>query len=365
MKVLYITNQIHGSGGLERVLAVKTDYLINDFNHEVHVLTLNQKSDQNFYQFNSKLKYHNITATGNSFKYIMNYIKGLQKKVNEIQPDIISVCDDGLKGFFVPIFIRKPCPMIYERHVSKKIGHNFGNKTLKNRFLFVNDFLMNVGAKLYDKFIVLTLGNKEEWKLNNIEVIANPLPFFPDEKSQLISKNIIAVGKISEQKGFDLLVNACQSVFVKHPDWSLNIYGSKGKYFDKVKELIEKNQLEKNIKINKPTPKIKEEYLKSSIYVMSSRYEGFGMVLIEAMACGVPCISFDCPYGPSDIIKNNEDGFIIPNQDIIQLAEKICILIEDEKLRQQMGTKAKENVKRFLPENIVKKWDTLFNSLVL
>lgn len=112
-----------------------------------------------------------------------------------------------------------------------------------------------------------------------------------------------------------------------------------------------------------PEKNILSKYLQSSIYVMSSRFEGFGMVLIEAMACGVPCVSFDCPFGPSDIIKNNEDGFIVENGNSEALAEKLNLVIEDDSLRKDFGVNAKQNVKRFLPEIILKQWVELFKEV--
>ena len=112
-----------------------------------------------------------------------------------------------------------------------------------------------------------------------------------------------------------------------------------------------------------PQKNIIENYLESSIYVMSSRFEGFGMVLIEAMACGIPCVSFNCPFGPSDIITNEVDGFLVENGNSKALAEKLNLLIEDTELRMKMGKRAKENAKRFLPEKIMQQWDELFKSV--
>jgi glycosyltransferase involved in cell wall biosynthesis len=113
-----------------------------------------------------------------------------------------------------------------------------------------------------------------------------------------------------------------------------------------------------------PTQEIESKYLEASIYVMSSRFEGFGMVLIEAMACGVPCISFDCPHGPADIITDGVDGILVENGDVAGLANALIRLIENEELRKKMGTAAKGNVMRFLPETILPQWDTLFKELI-
>lgn len=160
-----------------------------------------------------------------------------------------------------------------------------------------------------------------------------------------------------------MLAEAWVSVHTKHPDWTLTIYGS-GRIDQKTNSIIKQYHMEDSFLIVQPVKNIIDKYLESSIYVMSSRFEGFGMVLAEAMACGVPCISFDCPYGPSDIIKDGEDGLLVANANIEQLAQKICHLIEHDDERSRMGTKAKENIKRYSRETIMEKWAKLFDQLL-
>ena len=362
MKLLYITNQFCGSGGLERVLSVKAGHLA-EMGYEVHISSLNQGDLPLFYEFSNKLIYHDITANGNKLKSFREYIKGLKKVVNKVKPDIILVCDDGLKGFLVPFFVNKPCPMIYERHVSKNIEVQKDKSSFIDKIkLKITSAIMNFGAKKYDKFVVLTKGNLAEWNLKNLAVISNPLSFYTSERSSLKNKKVIAVGKQSFQKGYDRLLKSWSQVIKKHPEWNLEIYGK----IDASQGLIEQAEalgIQKNVHFFPPTKNIKEKYKEASIYVLSSRYEGFGMVLIEAMAYGVPCISFDCPCGPSDIISDNIDGILVPNGNTEMLADKINFLIENENTRMKMGKQAKENVKRFLPENILKQWDDLFKSL--
>jgi glycosyltransferase involved in cell wall biosynthesis len=361
--LLYITNGINGAGGLERVLSIKASYLAEHYGYEVVILSLNESQAQPFYPFSDKVKFISIECKGNPVAYIRSCVKGIRKVVNQVKPNVISVCDDGLKGFFVPLYTGKPCPMIYERHVSKQISNKEAHFFSKVRTQ-ITYWLMNMSGRLYDKFIVLTEQNKLEWKnLSNIKVISNPLSFYPEQSSVLNNKKAILVGKLSYQKGQDLLIKAWAIVAQKHPDWSLEIYGTKDKE-NYHQTLINKKNLEGNIFLYDPVPDIEQKYLDSSIYVMSSRFEGFGMVLIEAMSCGLPCVSFDCPYGPSDIVKNGEDGFLVPLGDIDTLANKILFLIENKEERIRMGRNAKENVKRFSPENIIPQWDTLFKNLL-
>lgn len=359
MKLLYITNGINGSGGLERVLSIKASYLVEKLNYEVHIMSLNKSNLNLFYHFHPSIILHSIPVYGNPIQYSKRYISGIKSTIKKVNPTIIIVCDDGLKAFFLPSILGKSIPIIYERHVSKniEIGKNFGIWKLMLTKLKMKT--MDVLASSFTKFIVLTEQNTKEWKLKNLQIIPNPLPFYPQESASLLNKKVISVGKQSYQKGYDLLLQSWQKVHLKNPTWQLEIYGkldaSQG-----LEGLAMSLGIDKSIRFFEPEKNIINNYLDSSIYVMSSRFEGFGMVLIEAMSCGVPCISFDCPYGPSDIIKNEIDGFLVENGNFDALADTINLLIYNSDLRTQMGKNAKENAKRYLPENIMYQWDELF-----
>lgn len=359
VKLMYITNGFTGAGGLERVLSIKASYLADHFGYEVTILSLNEQDVAPFYEFSSKIKLISIAVNGNPLKYITLYKSGLQNAINFLKPDIISVCDDGLKGFFLPKLIRTEAKWIYERHVSKLIDARSGQGIIKNLLTQSKWNLMEKLGKNFSSFVVLTEGNKKEWKsLQNIIVIPNPLSFYPEESSPLDQKKVICVGKICYQKGQDLLVEVWKKVNKLHPDWKLELYGKTNEEF-----LNTKNLSILNIHHFPPERNIKQRYLDSSIYVMSSRFEGFGMVLIEAMACGVPCVSFNCANGPSDIITNKEDGILVDENNTSELAESLIKLIISEPLRKKMGVKAKQNVKRFKPNIIISHWDQLFRSL--
>lgn len=360
VKLLYITNGINGAGGLERVLSIKASFLAEHYDYQVTILSLNDNHLNPFYNFSEKIEMVSINVNGNPLQYIKCYRQGIKKVVKKINPNIISVCDDGLKAYFVPKIIPKSIPVIYERHVSKNIEMRDDFGIIKKTLVKTKWKLMEYLASSFSKYVVLTEGNKEEWlSLKNIEVIPNPLSFYPEKSSSLDSKTVICVGKISYQKGQDLLVKSWEKVWETHPDWKLALYGYANEGFLNTEELVLKN-----IYYYPPDKQIMEKYLNSSIYVMSSRFEGFGMVLIEAMACGVPCVSFDCNYGPGDIIINDEDGFLVEKENIKELTNKIIMLIENEELRKNMGRNAKINVRRFTPESVMMRWDRLFTQLL-
>jgi len=358
MKLLYITNGINGSGGLERVLSIKASLLAEAYGYEVHIVVLNEAVTKPFYRFSPKLIFHNVAATGNPLSYTVAYIKGMRAIVQQIQPDVISVCDDGLKGFFLPKIIKKRVPIIYERHASI---HLSDNSSLKDRFRIK---MMRLLSGVFSKFVVLTNANKNEWPhKNNLVAIPNPVSFYPETSSTLQNKKVIVVGSHSNNKGYDLLLNAWNLILKQNPDWELHIYGKLDRDAIFVK-MANKLELSASVFFHQPQQDIVSCYLDASMLVLSSRSEGFGMVLIEAMACGLPCVSFDCPSGPGDIISHNEDGILVPNGDVDALSQSMIKLMNNEDLRKSMGTNAKINVKRFLPEPIVKEWDELFKSLL-
>lgn len=363
MKLLYITNGITGSGGLERVLSVKASELAEKWDYNVHILALNEAADKKpFFKFSPKIKRHQFTVPGSGAGYLSGYASALKKAVEEIKPDVISVCDDGLKAFFVPKILGKKYKIVYERHVSKLITSH-GVSGLAKISASLQFALMNLLAKAFSAFVVLTDGNRNEWPdLKNIHVIPNPLPFFPEQSSPLTAKKVIGVGKYSYQKGFDLLLDAWAKLPHGLEDWQLHLYGKQDQLANLSAQAASLN-IDKSVFFHGPDRNIEKRFLESSVFALSSRYEGFGMVIIEAMACGLPVVSFDCPYGPSDIISDQKDGFLVANGDTVELAFRLEELMTNDQLRFKMGADAKKNVVKFLPANIAKKWNDLFIQL--
>jgi len=219
-------------------------------------------------------------------------------------------------------------------------------------------------AQKFDAFVVLTKGNVKEWnRLKNIKIIPNPTSFYPSASSHLTTKKVISVGKQGYQKGYDRLLKAWKIVCKTIPDWKLEICG-KIEPTENLNALTNELKIQHCVFFHPPTKDIEEKYQEASLYVMSSRFEGFGMVLIEAMACGLPCVAFDCPHGPADIITHQEDGILVPNGNEAELAKALVQLMEDDMLRKQMGQQAKVNVRRYLPELVMPQWDALFKKLV-
>ena len=220
-------------------------------------------------------------------------------------------------------------------------------------------------VRRFDRFVVLTNEDRSYWgNIPNIEVIPNAAMFVAEKYSDVSAKRVIAVGRLDYQKGFDRLIKAWEIIQKsgKYNDWVLDIFGQ-GEWKDMLQTMINEKSLDTSTFINKPTKNIGEEYANSAILVMSSNYEGFPMVMIEAMACGLPVVAFDFKCGPKDIICEGENGLIIPNGDIKALAEGIIKLMEDTNCRKRMSANARKIVDTYSEKTVMNKWMGLFNNL--
>lgn len=359
-RLLYITNGITGPGGLERTLAVRTRLLSERYGYAIHMLTLGEDGKTPFYDFPSSIRLHHVPWEGSPVARLRGWAQGIARVARLVQPDLTAVCDDGFKGFFVPWLLRScKSPVIYERHVSRLIQAGGKPPTLARRAQFA---AMRALGSRFDRFIVLTPANTGEWPMDNVEVIPNPIPFYPSVPSSGTQKRVIAVGKISAQKNYGALLAAWKTAHAHFPDWSLDIFGAENDGGE-LRRAVLAAGLEHSFRLHAPTRAIMDEYLNASICAMSSRYEGFGMMLVEAMACGVPCAAFDCPCGPGDIIRHGEDGLLVPAEDAAGLADALMRLMGDDALRASMAAAARHNIKRYAAETVVARWDALFRTL--
>ncbi|HFP7709165.1 TPA: glycosyltransferase, partial [Campylobacter jejuni] len=220
----------------------------------------------------------------------------------------------------------------------------------------------------FDNLVILSNKQINEWKKyhKNINVIPNFIPFISEKTSDYKQKNILSIGRMTsnDEKGFLRLIEIWKMVQKdkKYQNWTLTIVGE-GELKNTIKEKIKENKL-KNIILKPFTKEIEKEYLNASIYVMTSKWEGFGMVLIESANYQFPSIAFDINTGPSDIIENEKSGFLINDGDLDGFANKLYVLMDDENLRKTMGGVPKDIVEtKFSKEVIIQKWEKLFKDL--
>ena len=176
------------------------------------------------------------------------------------------------------------------------------------------------------------------------------------------SKKIITVGRFDKVKGYDRLVKIAQKVLEENKDWKWHIYGD-GEEFENINSLIKENQLEERLILKGKVDNIYELYKEYSFYVMTSYYEGLPMVLLEAKANNLPLVSFDIETGPSEIIRNGIDGYLIENNNLKQMIEKIDYLIKNENIRKKFSDKSKENLNKFEKDKIVNQWIDLIENI--
>lgn len=366
MKLLYITTKISGAGGVQRVVLAKAAYLAEKLGYTVTIVTTNPDNNgQVVYDVSPSLTLDAIEPVKtNTLHYLQSYKKLLNKKIELHNPDIIIMCDNGFKSFLLPFIIKQKKVLIYERHTPKVIQQNDESsnflKYAVNRFTSV---FITFCASRFDKFVVLTADGAKEWKINNSLVIPNPLWFSTTVVSTLGYKKVIAVGRHCFEKGYDRMFTIWKSVQAKYPDWTLTIYGDDDENYS-LKQMALDSGITSGIEFKPSVKDIVPVYQDASIYIMTSRYEGFGMVLLEAMGCGLPCVAFDCPVGPKDIINDGQDGYLISDGDTNAFVAVFSKLMHDKALRTQMGDKAKARSADFEMEPIMQTWDKLFKSLL-
>ena len=375
MKIVYCVGSLIVKGGMEKVLANKVNYFVDKMGYEVHIITQEQKGLPLCYDFDNRVIFHDVKILELNKRIIKGYtfiknIFALRKIYNtlfdEIQPDIIIVCERGYNDFVIP-FTNKNIPKIREFHFAKeavKIHASLMNTKDRLRHLFVYKFIFRMFNK-YDYLVLLTNRDKRNGGYKTkIEVIANMNDSsLLKEIAPLVNKNVITVGSMhDDRKRFDIQIKLWKEVVKKHPDWKLNIYGG-GVGKEKLQNLIDQLNLNKNVILHGNSNTMSKHYLDSSIFLFTSSAEGLPMVLIEALSYGIPCVSFDCPTGPSDIITNEVDGYVVEDGNVDSLKEKLFILIEDSELRKNMGSNAKKSAARYTTENIGKQWISLFRKI--
>ena len=376
-KIVYCTPALYFAGGMERVLTMKANYFADHFGYDITIILTEGADKPLFYPLSDKVKVINLNIgfeelwTCSFIKKIVIYLKKqylykkmLKKELMRIRPDITVSMLRREINFINEI--KDGSKKIGEIHINRANFRNFEDKDdnfIKKLFakVWMNDLTSNL--KRLDRFVVLTEKDKEAWvELDNVCVIPNPLSFVPQNISKLTEKRVIVVGRYCHEKGYDLLLKAWCIVQNSIADWRLEVFGEGdlSQYDEMIRSL---NMDHHRCILHGRSSNIQDEFEKSSLAVCSSKFEGFGLVITEAMSCGLPVVSFDCPWGPRAIINDGEDGLLVENGNVVKLADAIIWMIQHPEMRSKMAAKAIENVQRFSIEKIAEKWKSLFDAL--
>lgn len=376
MKIIYCTHSTCNPGGMERVLLNKVTYLSQLPGWEVSVVTTDQNQRPPFYPFPEKVRmtdlginYSEDNEKG-AWKKITGYLRKRKEHKRKLtalllkeKPDIVVSLYPS-ESSFIPD-IKDGSKKVLELHYCKFFRLQYGRRGLLGWIDKLRTRQDEQIVRRFDKFVVLTNEDRGYWgNLPNIEVIPNAAMHVSDAYSDVMNKRVIAVGRLDYQKGFDRLIQAWQLVqhTGKFTDWKLDIFGQ-GEWQEMLQQMIDKAGLQDSLQIHQPTKQIGEEYVKSDLLVMSSNYEGFPMVMIEAMACGLPVVSFDYKCGPKDIIQPGINGLLVPNGDIQALAYAMMVMMSDEAYRKMLSQNARKVVDTYSEEAVMSQWIRLFTSI--
>lgn len=377
LKIVYITPALYLAGGIERTLTLKANYFAEQFGYDITILLTDGVGKPYFYPISPKIKVVNLDL---GFEELWNcsfirrvylylkkqrvYKRRLRSQLMEIRPDItISLLRREIN--FINE-IKDGSKKIGELHTSRQNNRNFKDNEI-NFFKAIFAKYWNLSLiyhlRKLDKFVVLTNEDKDSWtELDNVVAIPNPVSFKVDKPSELTAKRVLAVGRYDYVKGFDRLLKAWAIVTKKEPDWTLAIYGD-GDNSSYIKLRDELGIDASRCQLHGVTQNIQDEYRASSIYVLTSRYEGLSMAMLEAISCGLPLVAFSCPCGPRDVVEDGVNGYLVENGNIEMLAERLIALMDSPQILRQMGREAQERSRLYQMEHLAIRWKNLFESI--
>ena len=367
--------------GIERILTCKMNYIARQTSHNVYLMTYEQDKQILPFPIDKNIIHKSIDVMMprrdemTFYQWLKSYyvsrhrfLHQFNSLIKEIRPDIVvsTVYSYQVLDIIINLCHKKGIKTVMESHTQGEtvtLSHKFKyNQHLFKFFSLLDRHIMR-SLKRCNCVVTLTKQDIPFWDkyAKRIEVIPNMLTIVPKKVTNYNVKRVISAGRYMSEKGFDMLIEAWSMLPKELNDWHLYIFGNGER--STYQGIADRNHMQNTIHLMPATNDIAEEFSKSSIYVMSSRYEGFGLVLAEAMSCGLPCVSFDCPYGPREIIKDGKDGLLAKNKDVEDLAHKLTQLMTNKDVRQSMGEQAQKNIARYEPQAIMSQWIILFETL--
>lgn len=369
MRLLYFINQITNSGGIERIVIDKINYLASLPNYQVYLFFYGTADDVPFYTIDDRIKRIPMSADVKGHSFVKKIcgagkiVSFVRKRINEVKPDVIVNANVWVVSYFLPFICRK-IPKVIELHFSYD-GLQIMNKEIyrSNKIkIAVNNGLRRLFYPCYDKCVVLTNDDAKKWNFKNLVVIPN---FSNVRKSENVDvkreKIAISVGRLEYQKNHLILLKAWMPIAKKYPEWKLEIWGG-GQLKGPLEEFINKMGLQDFVSLKGTTTEIQKQYQRASFFVLSSRYEGQPLVVIEAMQMGLPCVCFAIT-GTSDIIENGKNGFLATANDEKSLTNAIEQMILAMDSFEKFSRNAIASTLLFEKDNVMNLWIQLFENL--
>ena len=384
MRIVYCINSISHIGGIARVVVAKANALAAIEGNEVWIAytdvdALNPHPalplDSRVHTIDLGIRYDADDTRGLYYRLRADTLlrrrhkAALSKVLDSVQPDIVISVGQSEKYFLPKLQLRKRPAFVREFHYNKRYRHEGARGAIAKIKATLTDFYdYSLQLRRYDAVAVLS---EEDYRLNwsksrmagKTHVIPNPLTEIHDISADMNARTVVTTGRLTYQKNHEALLRTWSIVARRHPDWKLVIYGT-GELENSLRQQISDLGLDNSVSMPGNVSDVCAHMAGGSIFAFTSRFEGFGLVLLEAASIGMPAVSFACPCGPRDIITDGVDGYLVEPGDENALAERLCHLIENESLRRRMGTEALKNSRRYAPAIIAEQWMNLFRKLL-
>ena len=355
-KICFLSGDMSRSGGTERVLAIIANELCKKEDlFEIHILSTVNENMTSFFPLDKRIKQSRILNDKalNFKKQYFKVVKGIRNYVKKNNIDVFIDVEVISSIFSIPA-----TRFTSTKHIAWEHFNFYENNGSSLRAL-----ARKIDAKFSDYIITLTEEDKNNY-LNNLKIIGkidyiyNPMEIKEVKKCSLHSKLIVSVGRLTYQKGFDMLIDVAKDVLEKNKEYKWLILGD-GEDKNRLQEKINKYNLQDRLILKGKVSNVEDYYKNSSLYVMTSRFEGLPMTLLEAKSYKMPIVSFDCPTGPSEIIRNNINGYLVKANDIKEMSNKVnSVLLDDKKLK-KFSDKAELDIDKFNINSIINKWTNI------
>lgn len=367
LKILYIVNGVCTKGGVERILSDSVNYLVDNCGYDISILTLDGNV-QSVYPYSPKVRFISYSHAWNvsflgKLKDMFKFHRYLSDIINETEPDVVVKVQTSGYSWIIP-WVKSVVPKVLWVHTSK-IGVRKSMKAYQNHFFnWVYFRLCSYFMSRYNKVVMLTEDDRRDWNVKNGVVIPNFTNFniLSTVKSSGGKKRAICVARYDYFKRLDLLVEAWSGIHNQFPDWILEIYGGEGDCKPAISEQVVRHNATDYIKLYEACDNIGTKYSESSVFCFTSEYEGFGLVLLEAMSHKLPVIAFSAS-GVNSIVKDDYNGYLVPFGDVDSYQQKLSSLLSSPELRNALGQNGLSTACLYSKTSIMREWQTLFTAL--